>query len=85
VGSFIKEHSTKSAEIALLVTDQFQLQGLGTQLLRQLIEVGRDEQLQRLTGDILAENQRMQEICQKLSFRLQYSLEDQAVQVELEL
>jgi acetyltransferase len=67
------------------VTDQFQRQGLGTELLRQLIQVGRDEQLQRLTGDILAENQGMLEICKKLGFRLQYSLEDQVVQVELAL
>lgn len=85
VGCLIKEQSTKSAEIALLVTDQFQRQGLGTQLLRQLIQVGRGEQLQRLTGDILAENQGMQEICKKLGFRLQYSLENQVVKVELEL
>jgi acetyltransferase len=85
VGCLIKEQSTKSAEIALLVTDQFQRRGLGTQLLRQLIQVGRDEHLSRLTGDILAENQGMQEICKKLGFRLQYSLEDQVVQVELAL
>ncbi len=85
VGSLIKEQSTKSAEIALLVTDQFQRQGLGTELLRQLIQVGRDEHLQRLTGDVLAENRGMVEMCKKLGFRLQYSLQDQVVHVELEL
>jgi acetyltransferase len=85
VGCLIKEQSTKSAEIALLVSDQFQRQGLGTELLRQLIQVGRDEHLSRLTGDILAENQGMQEMCKKLGFRLQYSFEDQVVKVELEL
>ncbi len=42
VGSFIKEPNVKSAEIALLVTDQFQRKGLGTELLRRLIQVGRD-------------------------------------------
>jgi len=36
-------------------------------------------------GDILAENQGMQEVCKKLGFRLQYSLEDQVVRVELAL
>jgi acetyltransferase len=85
VGCLIKEQSAKSAEIALLVSDQFQRQGLGTELLRQLIQVGRDEHLSRLTGDILAENHGMQEICKKLGFRLQYSFEDQVVKVELEL
>ena len=85
VGSLIKEQSTKSAEIALLVADQFQRRGLGTELLRRLIQVGRDEQLQRLTGDILPENRGIQEICKKLGFHLQYSLEEQVVKVELEL
>ncbi len=85
VGSLIKEQNTKSAEVALLVADQFQRKGLGTELLRRLIQVGRDEHLQRLTGDILIENRGMQEICRKLGFRLQYSLEDQLVAVDLEL
>ena len=85
MGSFIKEQSTKSAEFALLVTDQFQHQGLGTELLRRLMQAGRDEQLQRLTGYILDENKGMREICRKLGFHLQYSLEEQIVKVELEL
>jgi acetyltransferase len=85
VGSFIKEHGEKSAEAALLVTDHFQRQGLGTQLLRHLIQFGRDEHIQRLTGDVLAENREMQEVCQKLGFRLHYSLEDQVVKVEYDL
>lgn len=70
--------------MALLVTDQFQRQGLGTQLLRQLIRFGHDEKLQRLTGDILVENQAMQEVCKKLGFHLQYAPEDQLVRAELE-
>ncbi len=85
VGHLIKAHGANEAEIALLVTDQFQRKGLGTELLRRLIQFGHDEKLQRLTGDILAENQGMQEVCRKLGFRLQYSLEDRLVRAELEL
>lgn len=85
VGSLIKEHSANSAEVALLVTDRFQRKGLGTELLRQLIQFGRDEKLQRLSGDILAENQGMQVVCRKLGFRLQYAPEERLVSVELEL
>ncbi len=85
VGSCIKESGEKSAEFTLLVTDHFQGQGLGTQLLRQLIQFARDEHLQRLTGDVLAENQEMQAVCQKLGFRLQDSPEDEVVRVEYDL
>jgi acetyltransferase len=85
VGRLIKEQGAKSAEFALLVTDQFQHRGLGTELLRRLIQIGRDEKLQRITGVILAENQDMQEVCRKVGFRLQDLPEANLVRAELEL
>jgi len=85
VGHLIKIHGAHEAEIALLVTDEFQRKGLGTELLRRLIQFGHDENLQLLTGDILGENNGMQEVCRKLGFRLQYSPETRLVRAELEL
>ena len=85
VGRLIKAHNANEAEFAVLITDQYQHKGLGTELLRRLIQVGRDEQLQRLTGDILAENLGMQKVCKQLGFHLQYSSEDQLIKAELEL
>ena len=85
VGRLIKAHNANEAEFALLIGDQFQGKGLGTELLRRMIQIGRDEKLQRFTGDILMENQDMQKICKKLGFRLQYSLEDHLMRAELEL
>lgn len=85
VGRAIKICNANEAEFALLITDQFQGKGLGTELLRQLIQFGRDEKLQRLTGDILFENQTMQKICQKLGFHLQYLPHDHLMRADLEL
>jgi acetyltransferase len=85
VGRVIKAHNANEAEFAILITDQFQHKGLGTELLRRLIQFGHDEKLQRLTGDIDPENQGMQEVCRKLGFRLQYSPEEQLMEAELEL
>jgi len=85
VGRVIKAHNANEAEFAILITDQFQHKGLGTELLRRLIQFGHDEKLQRLTGDIDPENQGMQEVCRKLGFRLQYSAEEQLMEAELEL
>jgi acetyltransferase len=82
VGNCIKEPGEKSAEYALLISDHFQHQGLGTQLLRQLIQFARDEHIQRLTGEVLAENREMLAVCQKMGFRLQDSPEDEMVRVE---
>jgi acetyltransferase len=85
VGRIIKARDTDEAEFAILIADQFQRKGLGTELLRRLIQFGRDEKLQRLIGDILPENRGMQEVCKKLGFRVEYSLEDELMKAELEL
>ena len=65
-----KIRGTNEAEFALLVSDRFQGKGLGTALLDRLIQVGRDEKIARITGDILPENVEMQRVCEKLGFRL---------------
>jgi acetyltransferase len=38
--------------------------------LKQLVEVGRGEKLERLSGQILAENHAMRQICKKLGFKM---------------
>jgi len=48
-------------------------------------QFGHDEKLQRFTGDILAENQGMREVCKKLGISLRYSPEDSLIRAELEL
>jgi acetyltransferase len=70
VGRLSKIRGTKEAEFALLVSDRFQRKGIGTALLERLIQVGRDEQLDQITGDILPENHDMQRLSEKLGFRL---------------
>ena len=54
----------------MLVSDNSQNQGLGFELLKRLIEIGRAEKLTRLGGQILAENHAMQHICKKLGFKI---------------
>ncbi len=55
----------------MLISDRFQCQGVGTELLRRLLEIGKDEKLQYITAEILSENRAMQKICQKLGFRFE--------------
>ncbi|MFM6756446.1 MAG: GNAT family N-acetyltransferase, partial [Dolichospermum sp.] len=45
VGRLSKSHENKSAEFAILVSDQFQYQGLGTEIVRRLIEVAKNEKI----------------------------------------
>ncbi|UIE38859.1 bifunctional acetate--CoA ligase family protein/GNAT family N-acetyltransferase [Leptodesmis sichuanensis] len=71
VARLSKQTGTDSAEFSLLVSDRVQGQGLGTELMRRLLQVGREEQLHHIWGEILAENTTMQRICEKLGFRVQ--------------
>jgi acetyltransferase len=75
VGRLSKSRSLNQAEFALLVSDAQQHQGLGSELLKQLIQVGYDEGLEAITADILRENRAMQRVCEKLGFSLSRSPE----------
>ncbi|NET05190.1 MAG: bifunctional acetate--CoA ligase family protein/GNAT family N-acetyltransferase [Symploca sp. SIO2B6] len=70
VGRLSKLHGINEAEFAMLVGDPYQRRGLGTQLLERLLQIGRDEQLDRITAEILAENVPMQKVSEKVGFRL---------------
>jgi acetyltransferase len=74
VGRLIKLYGTDAAEFALLINDRFQHCGLGSELLRRLLEVGRAEQVGRVIAEILSVNTEMQRICQKLGFQLKHTL-----------
>lgn len=71
VARLSKLHGTNEAEFALLVSDRYQCQGLGTELLKRLLQVGQDEQLEHIHAETLADNSAMQRVCEKLGFSLQ--------------
>jgi acetyltransferase len=70
VGRLTKLSGCNDGEFALLISDPFQRQGLGTEMLRRLVEIGRDQKLQRIVADILARNGGMQRVCRKLGFTI---------------
>ena len=57
-------------EFAMLIRDDAQGIGLGTELLRRLVDIGQQEGLKRIVADILSENRAMQHICKKLGFEI---------------
>ena len=85
IGRLSRLRGKDEAEMAVLVDDRFQHQGLGTELYRRLIEVARDEQMTSVISTILSENREMQAICRKLGFKLEASLEDGTVEAVLKL
>jgi len=73
------------SEFAVVVADEYQKAGLGTELLRRLIEIGRAEGVKVITADILAENSAMQKVSEKLGFKLTREPGDPVVSARLEL
>jgi acetyltransferase len=85
VGRLTRVHGTQDAEMAVMVSDDFHGRGLGTELLRRLIEICKEEKVERVIADILAENRTMQHVCELLGFRLQYDPDEGVVKAELRL
>ena len=70
VGRLVKEHGTNEAEFAILISDSWQAKGLGTQLLKMLLEVAKRERVRRVVGHILPENTAMKSVSEQLGFKL---------------
>ena len=85
VGRLIKLDGQNEAEVAILVSDQYQKQGLGTELLRRLIQIARDQKLHRVSGELLRDNLAMQIIVKKLGFRFRLCADSASIPVVLEL
>ena len=85
VGRLINVHGTKEGEFALLVSDNWHHRGLGIELLKRLVDIGRQEKLTRIFGDILPENRDMLRVCDKLGFSRHYSAEDGIIRAEIQL
>ena len=70
VGRLTRMHGSREAEVAVLVADRFQHCGLGSELLGRLIQVARDEQLERVTATILLENLAMRVLASRYGFEV---------------
>jgi acetyltransferase len=65
-----KNKTTGEAEAALLVADAQQRLGLGTELLRRLLDVARHEGIHRIVAEMLRDNFAVQAVFKKCGFRL---------------
>jgi acetyltransferase len=85
VSRLVKSHITNEGEAAVIVNDPFQHRGLGTALVRQLVDFARDEHLERITATVLFENRPMQKVFQRLGFQLRNAPDNESLEAELEL
>jgi len=83
VGRLRKLHGTNDGEFAVLVSDEYQGRGIGSELIKRLIEVARSQKLRAIVGDVLQDNVVMRHICEKLGFQITGAVEDTVLKAEL--
>jgi acetyltransferase len=85
VGRLRKIPGSNDGEFAVLVSDDLQGQGLGTELVRRLVDVGRQEKLSKIIGDVLQDNVVMRRVCEKLGFTMTGEPDEQVMKAVLTL
>jgi acetyltransferase len=85
VGRLIKVHGVNDAEFAIVLSDQWQGHGLGTHFLKLLLEIGRQEGVEHVIGQVLPDNYAMQRICKKLGFTMSYDRLAELVEAKIKL
>jgi acetyltransferase len=75
----------EEAEVAVLISDQYQRKGLGLELLQRVIDVARDEKLSRVSSEMLRDNLGMQVISKKLGFQLSFRMDSPSIKAILDL
>jgi acetyltransferase len=86
LAQYVAETGTVSADIALVIADAWQARGLGRHLLGALLSHATDGGLQRLVGDVLADNNAMLELARRFGFIVRPNPEERGLaRVEREL
>jgi acetyltransferase len=85
MGQLTKLQGTAEGEFALLINDKYQRTGLGTELLARLLDIGRDEKLEKVVAEILPENEGMRRVCAKLGFQFSKVPDSNTIYAEIEL
>jgi len=85
IGRLVKEHGTNDAEFSVLISDPWQGKGLGTELLRLLVRIGRGEGVERIIGHIVGENIMMKNVSKEVGFNLSFDRPNNEWLAELSL
>jgi len=85
VGRLDKTPGTRDAQLGLVVSDAAQGKGLGTELVRRLVEVAKAEKVERIGAQLLPENAGMRTIFKKMGFNISGDAGDEVLTAELKL
>jgi acetyltransferase len=70
VGRLTKVPGTAFARFTIIIIDEYHNKGLGTLLLKQLIQIAKQEHIEMIDSRIIKENVGMIKLCQTLGFEI---------------
>jgi acetyltransferase len=85
VGRLKRQLTPTDAELAVVVGDGYQARGMGTEIVRQLIEVARHEGIRHIIAIILSENAAMLALAKRFHFAIARGEDPQSLTATLDL
>lgn len=85
IGRLTRIPGISAAQFKLLIIDAYHHLGLGTQLLKHLLHIAKQEKIEAVNGYILSENTEMLKMCQKLGFTLHQENDSPIIHARLEI
>lgn len=76
LGEYYVDEKSHTAEVAFAVRDDFQNQGVGTELLAYMILLAKKQGLMGFTAEVLVDNKPMLHLFQKMKFDIEYQRDD---------
>jgi len=84
LGQYLMCQDGHAAEVAILVRDEYQDRGVGTELLTYLTYLGKRNGLLRFTAEVLQENQKMLHLFEKMGFDIRRSASGNVVELDMD-
>jgi acetyltransferase len=85
IGRLTKLRWTNEARLGLMVTDLFQGQGLGSEVLRRLVDTARSEGIERIVLEVSRENLPIHRMLERLGFQFIEKADSPLLHAELDL
>ncbi|GIZ51327.1 GNAT family N-acetyltransferase [Noviherbaspirillum aridicola] len=76
MAQYVADGYPQHADFAVVVSDERQRNGIATRMIRALIRVARGAGIEKIQGDVLAENEPMRALMMGMGFRLERHPED---------
>lgn len=76
---YVTNPDRTSCEFALVISEDMRGHGIGQRMLKRLMEIALSRGLDRMEGEVLAENRRMLDMVKSMGFQIQSSADDPGV------